>query len=490
MRIVCFTSARASPAPRRSLRSSVTLAVSSATSVPPPMAMPRSAWASAGASLSPSPTMATRWPCSWYFRTTSSLRSGETCASTTSIPTWRATASAVSRRSPVSRTVCSPRSRRARMASALVARTGSVIASMPASAPSSATNTGVAASAACSDATASSSVVATPFACMKAALPMAMRRPATVPPMPRPTTMSRPDTWGRVLPTGTAESTASARGCSLACSTAAVRTMSVSRSTGEPRVSSTVVVRGRPSVTVPVLSSSTRSIFSPRSMASPPRTRMPSSAPRPVPTMTAVGTASPMAQGQAMMRTVTAATSALRRRGSGPAKYQAAAAARAMSTTTGTKIPATRSARRWMGALVSWASRTRRMMRASTESAPMRVARTRSAPVRLTVPPTTSSPVRRSMGSGSPVSIDSSMLPCPSTMVPSAAMDSPGRTRNSSPVMRLEMGSSSSPPVRTTRTVWGRSESRRSSAAEARPFARSSSHCPVTMSAMMPMTAS
>ena len=34
-----------------------------ATSVPVPMAMPRSAWASAGASLMPSPTIATTWPC-------------------------------------------------------------------------------------------------------------------------------------------------------------------------------------------------------------------------------------------------------------------------------------------------------------------------------------------------------------------------------------------------------------------------------------------
>ena len=33
-----------------------------ATSVPVPMAMPRSAWASAAASLTPSPTMATTFP--------------------------------------------------------------------------------------------------------------------------------------------------------------------------------------------------------------------------------------------------------------------------------------------------------------------------------------------------------------------------------------------------------------------------------------------
>ena len=42
-----------------------TPAVSIATSVPAPMAMPRSAWARAGASLTPSPTMATLRPLRW-----------------------------------------------------------------------------------------------------------------------------------------------------------------------------------------------------------------------------------------------------------------------------------------------------------------------------------------------------------------------------------------------------------------------------------------
>ena len=71
------------------------------------------------------------------------------------------------------------------------------------------------------------------------------------------------------------------------------------------------------------------------------------------------------------------ATSALSTRGSGPSTYQAMAAASAIAITTGTKMPAIRSARRWIGARVSCASRTSRMMRDSTESAPVRVTRTR-----------------------------------------------------------------------------------------------------------------
>ena len=66
----------------------------------------------------------------------------------------------------------------------------------------------------------------------------------------------------------------------------------------------------RPSVTVPVLSSTivpTRRVCS---STSGPRIRIPSCAPRPVPTISAVGVASPSAQGQAMISTATAAVNA------------------------------------------------------------------------------------------------------------------------------------------------------------------------------------
>ena len=59
-RIVARLSRRARAMPRRSPFTSVTPALSMATSVPVPMAMPTAAWASAGASLMPSPAIATR----------------------------------------------------------------------------------------------------------------------------------------------------------------------------------------------------------------------------------------------------------------------------------------------------------------------------------------------------------------------------------------------------------------------------------------------
>ena len=90
--------------PVRSPFSSVMPALSIATSVPVPMAMPTSAAASAGASLTPSPAMATTRPSRRSFSTTALLLSGSTSASTSSMPSWRATACAVVRLSPVSMT--------------------------------------------------------------------------------------------------------------------------------------------------------------------------------------------------------------------------------------------------------------------------------------------------------------------------------------------------------------------------------------------------
>ena len=67
---------------------------------------------------------------------------------------------------------------------------------------------------------------------------------------------------------------------------------------------------GWPRVIVPVLSRMTAVMRWACSSAAPSRTRIPASAPLAVPTMIAVGVASPMAHGQAMIRTATAAVNA------------------------------------------------------------------------------------------------------------------------------------------------------------------------------------
>ena len=91
---------RAVTTPRRSPRIRVTSDASIATSVPVPIAIPTSAWASAGASLRPSPTIATRRPCFCSFLTKSAFCDGNTSATTSSMPTSLATAAAAFFESP------------------------------------------------------------------------------------------------------------------------------------------------------------------------------------------------------------------------------------------------------------------------------------------------------------------------------------------------------------------------------------------------------
>jgi hypothetical protein len=72
------------------------LPASLAAWVPVFMATATSAWASAGASLVPSPVIATRRPSAWYWRISASLASGVASARKSSTPASAAMAAAVS----------------------------------------------------------------------------------------------------------------------------------------------------------------------------------------------------------------------------------------------------------------------------------------------------------------------------------------------------------------------------------------------------------
>ncbi|OLS14112.1 MAG: hypothetical protein RBG13Loki_2290 [Promethearchaeota archaeon CR_4] len=87
---------------RKSLRTRTISPVSIATSVPDPTAIPTLAWARAGASLMPSPTIATMSPRLWISLIFAAFSVGSTSAMTSGIPASRAIASAVFRLSPVS----------------------------------------------------------------------------------------------------------------------------------------------------------------------------------------------------------------------------------------------------------------------------------------------------------------------------------------------------------------------------------------------------
>ena len=188
------------------------------------------------------------------------------------------------------------------------------------------------------------------------------------------------------------------------------------------------------------------------SSTSGPLMRIPSCAPRPVPTIRAVGVASPRAHGQAMISTATAAVNATVALSVAAAVSQNPSVATARAITTGTNTAATRSASRWTGALPVWASWTSRAIWARAVSAPTRVASTTSRPPALTVAPVTASPGPTSTGTGSPVRSDASMAEVPSVTVPSVATFSPGRTMKRSPTASWSTGTRVSTPSRSTAT--------------------------------------
>ncbi len=199
-----------------------------------------------------------------------------------------------------------------------------------------------------------------------------------------------------------------------------------------------------------------------------------------------MGVARPSAQGQAMMSTATALTSACCK----PTWYHAAKVTMATRMTAGTNQAETRSASRWMGARLRCASPTMRTICESRVSLPTRSAPMTNVPWPLTVPPVTRSPGAFPTGMDSPVTIDSSTALLPSSTRPSTGTFSPGRTRSRSPTWTSASGTSSSPAGVMRRAVRG-ARSRR--ARTARPVSlrlRTSSTWPSSTSVVMPAAAS
>ncbi len=274
---------------------------------------------------------------------------------------------------------------------------------------------------------------------------------------------------------------ARATGCSERCSTAAARRCTSAASS--PAAGTTSTSAMRPAVTVPVLSSTTVSTRRVSSRISGPLMRMPSWAPRPVPTSSAVGVARPSAQGHAMISTATAAVNAACT--PPPVASHTTSVPSAMTSTTGTKTAEIRSASRCTGALPVCARATRRPICARRVSSPTRDARTTRCPAVFSVAPVTSSPGPTSTGTGSPVSSEVSTALVPDTTTPSVAIFSPGRTANSSPTASRSTGTRRSTrrpsgPVTSRATSFAPRSSRARSASPARRRERCSAYRPAS----------
>jgi len=216
--------------------------------------------------------------------------------------------------------------------------------------------------------------------------------------------------------------------------------------------------------------------------------RMPRPAPRPAPTMIAVGVARPSASGQVMTTTVIA--NSIASVTGAPTPHQVRNVAAPPMSATSTSQKAARSARRWPGALDSCAARTSSTICASAVSAPTLVARTRSVPFRLIVAPMTSSPERLPTGIASPVTIDSSTLDSPSSTTPSTGSFEPGRTSSRSPAATSAVGMSTIRPSRMTVAAGGDRSSSRRIASLAPPRARISNQWPSSTNAASTVAAS
>ena len=249
-----------------------------------------------------------------------------------------------------------------------------------------------------------------------------------------------------------------------------------SSGSSSPR-SSTSVTSGLPLVIVPVLSNTIALIWQALSRGSPPLIKIPCSAPLPVPTIMAVGVASPRAQGQAI--TITAVNAIKAKESVAPSrKYHTPNVAMATIITAGTNQAEIRSATAWMGAFDPWASSTSRIIWERVVSAPTRVALNSKLPVLFMVPPMTKSSGFFSTGRLSPVIMDSSTADTPVIITPSTGIFSPGLTTRISSLPTCSMGISRVCPFLTTRAVLACNPMSFLIASEVRPLALASRNLP------------
>ena len=411
---------------------STTSAASIAISVPAPMAMPISALVSAGASLIPSPTMAT-FPFRFSDRITLSLPSGRTPAITSSTPAWAPIAFAVRSLSPVSITTWIPIFCNSFTACGLSSLITSATAIMPASFPFLLKNSGVFPCSASSSAFCLVSPEISAFRIINLRFPPQTVSPPMFPDRPFPAT-ARKSSASVLLSTPFSSAfarIARASGCSLFFSKVYARLKSSSSVTPSAGIIS--VTFGSPLVIVPVLSSATICVLPVSSRETAVLNIIPFFAPIPFPTMIATGVASPSAHGQLITSTEIPLASA--NPTVCPAISHTMIVIRAIAITAGTKTPDTLSATFAIGAFVAAASLTIWIIWERVVSSPTRVASQRRKPDWLRVAAETASPFFLSTGILSPVNADSFTALVPSTTIPSTGIFSPGLTTKISPFL-------------------------------------------------------
>ena len=402
------------------------------------------------------------------------------------MPSWPAIRPAVASLSPVSMTTSTPASCSAATAAAAVGRGASASAITPTARRRRRPARRCGPPAASSSRRAPSEPRSTPSSAISLALPTSTRRPSTVAAAPWPGTLRNPAAGSAGRPGPRRAGRRRRRGG--ARTPARPPPPAPARSSASMPSTTTSVTSGSPFVSVPVLSITTVSMRAEVSRAVAFLNSMPRRAPRPVPTMIAVGVASPSASGQVMTTTVIANSIAVA--DDAPDSSHAAKVSPPPTSATSTSQNAARSASRWPGALEFCACCTSATIWASAVSAPTLVARTRSVPVVLTVAPMTSSPGALCTGRLSPVTIDSSTSDSPSSTIPST-----GILRRAGPAAgrRRPPRRWAPRPARPSRSTTARGGARSSSvrmASFAPPRARISNQWPSSTKAVSTVAAS
>ena len=414
--------------------------LSIAISLPPPIAIPTLAFASAGASLIPSPTIATFAPSLISLSITSPFCSGNTLAITSPIPALWAICSADFWLSPLKSTTRIPRLFSSSIDSLVSSLRVSATPSTPTALPSMATAIMLLPCIEYSSAFASISCAFTPLLRKSAILPHSTRLPWTSPSRPYPdkTLTSARKSLGAIL-----SIIALAIGCSLTLSTALTIASVCSSS---PKIYLSVNI-GRPVVMVPVLSSTIVFILPSLSRLSAFLNKMPPFAPLPIPVIIAVGVARPNAHGQAITSTLTNIFIDIAK----PfVAHHIMPASIAILITAGTNTPDTLSAILAIGAFEFCASSTRAIIFDNFVASPTLSAINLIMPFPLTVPPKTLSPTLLSTGILSPVNILSLTLLSPSIIIPSQQKLSPALTNTLSPFFTSALSICVHSPLRKT----------------------------------------
>ena len=429
---------RARTMPMRSPLMSVMPALSIATSVPVAMAIPTSAWARAGASLMPSPAMATTWPSAWRRRTTSRFCSRQHLgldAQDAEPPRHR-----LGRGLAVAGQhddLDARRRARSRAPPPVDSLIGSATPMAPAALPSTATNITVWPWLRALDRAVAQ------LAGLEAELAhharIADRDALAVDDARHAASGDRGEILGRrerqaaLLRRGDDGGAERMLAAALEAGGQAQR----SRFSSKPRDGRVAETNcGLPSVRVPVLSTTSVSIFSRRSNASALRTSTPAmrAAPRADHDRHRRGEAERARTGDDQHGDgVDDGISERRRRARAPPTARRPRTATAM--TAGTNQLATASARPWIGARLRCASLTMATILDSSMSLPTRSARMSRPPVPLTVAPVSLSPWRlvdRDRLAGDHRFVDQLV---PSSTTPSTGTFSPGRTRRRSPAL-------------------------------------------------------